>query len=25
VFGALVIYGILMLCVPKRGEVEEIK
>jgi NADH-quinone oxidoreductase subunit H len=25
VSGALVIYGILMLCVPKRGEVEEIK
>jgi NADH-quinone oxidoreductase subunit H len=25
VFGALVLYGILMLCVPKRGEVEEIK
>ena len=25
VFGALAIYGILMLCVPKRGEIEEIK
>ena len=23
--GALLVYGILMLCVPKRGEMEEIK